>query len=83
MAARDKGGANNVLGEWFGHRVYPTVAATAEALADQQTHRCPFLSTATATTTACVKAPKSRGVCTVTGAAHVDLCHRAFSENAG
>jgi hypothetical protein len=65
MASRDKSGANNVLGEWFGHRVFPTVAATVEALADQQTHRCPFLSTATATTTACVKAAKSRGVCTV------------------
>jgi hypothetical protein len=65
MALRDKSGANNVLGEWFGHRVYPTVSATAEALADQQAHRCPFLSTATATTTTCVKAPKSRGVCTI------------------
>jgi hypothetical protein len=67
MAPRAKSDANNVLAEWFGHRVYPTVADSAETLEDQQTHRCPFLSAATATATVCVKvkAKKSSGVCTV------------------
>lgn len=63
--ARDKTGANNVLAEWFGHRVYPTVAATSHALSDQQARRCPFLSAATESNTVCVKAAKSIGVCTI------------------
>ena len=63
--ARDKGDANNVLAEWFGHRVYPKVASTSDALADQQAKRCPFLTTANESDTPCVKAPKSIGVCTI------------------
>ncbi|HXC50060.1 MAG TPA: hypothetical protein VN634_04195 [Candidatus Limnocylindrales bacterium] len=56
---------NNVVAEWFGRRVYPTVAATPEALSDQQNRRCPFLSAAIESTCACVKAPRSAGVCTI------------------
>lgn len=63
--ARGKSEANNVLGEWFGHRVYPTVASTTGALADQQAKRCPFLTLATETERVCVKAAKSIGVCTI------------------
>ncbi|MGH8897259.1 MAG: hypothetical protein ACRDZ4_09620 [Egibacteraceae bacterium] len=36
----------NHVAEWYGHRVYPVVAANPEALADQQSRRCPFLSDA-------------------------------------
>jgi hypothetical protein len=63
--ARDKGDANNVLAEWFGHRVYPNVAATPGALADQQARRCPFLTTANEASTPCIKPPRSIGVCTI------------------
>lgn len=63
--ARDKGKANNVLAEWFGHRVFPTVAATPAALGDQQARRCPFLTIATETNRLCVKPQKSVGVCTI------------------
>ncbi len=56
---------NNLIAEWFGHRVYPSVASSRLALADQQAHRCPFLTVATGSPRECVKAPKSRGVCTV------------------
>lgn len=63
--ARDKRDANNVLGEWFGHRVYPVVASRSNALADQRARRCPFLTVATETERQCVKAEKSVGVCTV------------------
>lgn len=63
--ARDKGDANNVLAEWFGHRVYPTVAGTPKALGDQQAGRCPFLTKANEEDTNCVKQPKSIGVCTI------------------
>ncbi len=55
----------NHVAEWYGHRVYPVVAASPEALADQQSRRCPFLSDATGQTRRCVKAPTSQGVCTV------------------
>ena len=59
-------GPSHFIGEWFGHRVYPTVVSSAEALTDQHTQRCPFLSRATATETLCLKSSNSRGVCTVT-----------------
>jgi hypothetical protein len=63
--ARDKGAPNNLVAEWFGHRVYPSVAGTPEALHDQQSRRCPFLSTATESLCKCVKAAKSAGICTI------------------
>jgi Restriction endonuclease NotI len=56
---------NNLVAEWFGHRVYPTVAESGAALADQRERRCPFLSEAIGETTPCVKAAKSSGVCTI------------------
>jgi hypothetical protein len=56
---------NNVLGEWFGHRVYPTVTHGPDALGDQNARRCPFLTNALGQATGCVKAPKSAGVCTI------------------
>ncbi len=56
----------NFVGEWFGHRVYPSVATTPEALEDQKTGRCPFLSQAANQTRMCIKGAGSRGVCTIT-----------------
>jgi hypothetical protein len=58
----------NSVSEWFAHRVYPTVASNPEALADQRANRCPMLSQATGTSTECVKAPASKGICTISSA---------------
>lgn len=55
----------NHIAEWYGHRVFPVVGATPQALTDQQAGRCPFLSEAVGQTTPCVKAPASQGVCTI------------------
>lgn len=33
---------SNFISEWFGHRIYPTVADLASARADQLTERCRF-----------------------------------------
>ncbi len=55
----------NYIAEWFGHRVYPVVAATHQSLQDQQSQRCPFLSVVTGGTTECIKAEKSKGVCSI------------------
>ncbi len=64
--ARAKTDANNVIAEWFGYRVYPKVASTAQALADQHASRCPFLSATTETAHTCIKPAKtSIGVCTI------------------
>ena len=63
-APRDKA-ASNLVAEWFGHRVHPTVTATPAALADQQTRRCPLLSLATESTRVCIKSGVSSGVCTI------------------
>lgn len=57
--------ANNVIGEWFGHRVYPVVAETPESLSDQEAERCPFITKATSKDQACVKRKNSKGVCTI------------------
>jgi hypothetical protein len=56
---------NNYVAEWFGHRVYPTVAETAESVTDQLGQRCPFLSRVKDSTQQCIKPPAARGVCTV------------------
>lgn len=53
------------IAEWFGHRVFPTVAAHELAQRDQREQRCPFLSQVAERDYGCVKAPNSRGVCTV------------------
>jgi hypothetical protein len=59
----------NSISEWFGHRVYPTVTETAEALNDQKTERCPFLSEALNSERKCIKSANSKGVCTVSSEA--------------
>lgn len=57
----------NSISEWFGHRVYPTVKASATAQTDQKQGLCPFLGAALGhrATHACIKPANSRGVCTV------------------
>lgn len=56
---------SNYLAEWFGHRLYPVVSKSPQALDDQQTQKCPFLSEATGFGKRCIKAPAALGVCTV------------------
>lgn len=53
------------VSEWYGHRVYPQVSDAAQSLADQREARCPFLSTMTRATTACIKPDNSQGICTI------------------
>lgn len=55
----------NYISEWFGHRVFPIVSSTPEALADQQAHRCPFLSAATGESRECIKTQAALGTCTI------------------
>lgn len=73
---RSPRGPSHFIGEWFGHRTYPTVVSSPQSLADQQDKRCPFLTRAKATDTPCIKSSNARGVCTVTsrptGAAQED-----------
>lgn len=61
---------NNHIAEWFGHRVYPIVSTSPNALDDQRAQRCPFLTDVTGTTHECVKNPNSKGVCTVSAASN-------------
>lgn len=56
---------NNYVAEWFGHRVYPTVAQTEESVTDQLGQRCPFLSRVKTSTQQCIKPAAARGVCSV------------------
>jgi hypothetical protein len=60
----------NYVSEWFGHRVYPQVVSTAEALADQRSERCPFLSQATGEARRCIKSEASKGICTINSASN-------------
>lgn len=53
------------VAEWFGHRVFPTVADHPNAQADQVALRCPFLSRVAEQATECVKGKNSKGVCTI------------------
>lgn len=53
------------LAEWFGHRVFPTVANHTQAQRDQRSQRCPFLSQVAERDYNCVKRENSKGVCTV------------------
>ncbi len=53
------------ISEWFGHRVFPTVAVTPVSLGQQRSGMCPFLSETLTRFTPCVKAENSRGVCTI------------------
>lgn len=65
MAGKRTGPPGNFVSEWFGHRVYPQVIATAASVSDQQAERCPFLSDATNEHRLCIKAEAARGVCTI------------------
>ena len=66
MASRKQTPApGNYVSEWFGHRVYPAVIPSSQAMQDQQSERCPFLSTATQEYRTCIKAEASKGVCTI------------------
>ena len=53
------------IAEWFGHRVFPTVSSGYTQIDDQRSGRCPFLTQTLKCSTPCVKAPNSRGVCTI------------------
>ena len=64
-----EGVTGNHVSEWFGHRVFPRVVASARSLNDQRNQRCPFLTTAKATDTTCIKSEASKGVCTVSTSA--------------
>ena len=69
-ASRRAAEAGNFVSEWFGHRVYPSIANSRRALNDQQRERCPFLSEITESEQACVKSESSRGVCTISSASN-------------
>jgi len=75
------------IAEWFGHRVFPTVADHAQAGADQTDQRCPFLSRVADRSTACVKSDNSKGVCTISAGSNGTrqdwlVCpHRALDDN--
>lgn len=56
---------SNHVSEWFGHRIYPNVVHSPEALEDQHHKRCPFLTIAKATPAGCIKSDNAKGVCTV------------------
>ncbi|HEX5143318.1 MAG TPA: hypothetical protein VFW21_05560 [Mycobacterium sp.] len=53
------------IAEWFGHRVFPTVADHPNARRDQLAQCCPFLSRVAEKDMSCVKSDNSRGVCTI------------------
>jgi hypothetical protein len=53
------------IAEWFGHRVFPLVDASPNALNQQKSGLCPFLSDTLAQPKTCVKKENSRGVCTI------------------
>jgi hypothetical protein len=55
----------NFVSEWFGYRVYPTVAVGRRGILDQATGRCPFLSEVTHEERQCIKPSSSIGVCTI------------------
>jgi hypothetical protein len=58
------------IAEWFGHRVFPTVSSGETPIDDQQSERCPFLTQTLKRSTPCVKAPNSRGVCTISASSN-------------
>ena len=53
------------VAEWFGHRVFPTVAGHPTAQSDQCSQRCPFLSQVAERNMQCVKSVNSKGVCKI------------------
>lgn len=75
------------ISEWFGHRVFPTVAGHPSAHADQATERCPFRSRVAEKDMDCVKPVNSRGVCTISAGSNGSrqdwlVCpHRALDDD--
>jgi hypothetical protein len=75
------------IAEWFGHRVFPTVANHPASLADQRAHRCPFLSQVAERDRDCVKGPNSIGVCSISATSNGSrqdwlVCpHRALDDD--
>ncbi len=55
----------NFVSEWFGHRVYPTVAKAAGGIEDQLAKRCAFLTSALRDDRVCIKPPSASGICTI------------------
>lgn len=68
--ARREEPPGNYVSEWFGHRVYPQVVSTSQAVADQRSERCPFLSQATGEARRCIKRQASKGICTINSASN-------------
>ena len=61
-----KGGTRgNFIGEWFGYRLYPGAHTAPDALATWRREICPYLTAATGEDRKCVKAEKSKGVCSI------------------
>jgi len=58
------------IAEWFGHRVFPTVSSGDAPIDDQRSGCCPFLTETLKRKTQCVKAPNSRGVCTISASSN-------------
>jgi hypothetical protein len=58
------------IAEWFGHRVFPAVSSGDTPIDDQRSGRCPFLTETLKHKTPCVKAPNSRGVCTISASSN-------------
>lgn len=56
----------NYIGEWFGHRLYPSVKCDHVPATTFSSLRCPFLSASTGNARDCVKTDNSKGVCTIT-----------------
>lgn len=61
--------AGNYVAEWFGHRVWPFIDTSPEAVQNQSSCLCPFLSRAKATPSVCIKEARGfdepTGVCTI------------------
>jgi hypothetical protein len=55
----------NFIGEWFGYRLYPNAHPSPDALATWRREICPYLTSATGEDRKCVKADKSKGVCSI------------------
>lgn len=68
--ARRREPPGNYVSEWFGHRVYPKVVSTPQAVSDQQSERCPFLSQATGEVRRCIKSEAAKGICTINSASN-------------
>jgi len=58
------------IAEWFGHRIFPSVSYGDMPIDDQRSGRCPFLTQTLKQSTLCVKAPNSRGVCTISASSN-------------